>query len=59
MDISNIARFINSVSELGKSNIKYIRRIYQGKPVILLYSIKDIPINTSLNYDYNEMINVI
>lgn len=52
---TNIARFINGVKKGDemKANVRSVRELVQGKPAIILYTIRGIKKGESLMYDYN------
>ena len=52
---TNIARFINGTRQGSedKANVKSLRALALGRPVVILYTIKPVRKGESLLYDYN------
>ncbi len=52
---TNIARFINGINNdhPEKANVQSLRTLVNGKPAIILYTLRTIKVGESLLYDYN------
>ena len=51
-----MARFINGINNsksISKANVATVRKLAQGYPTVILYSIRNIRRGESLLYDYN------